>query len=452
MILKLEKFLFYLFLILIPFQIRIFLINAGPPAGGEWNSVFVYLGDVVLATVLMLWILRGGLKEIFGGATSENRRSHLPLLLLLIFLVIALISIFVSSGTKISIFRWLKLVEFAALFVYIRATLITCLPARQANFTRMTRILQILIFSGLVQSILAIAQFIKQGSIGIKFIEAGIYSPDSPGVANFILNGERIMRSYGSFSHPNVLAGFLILAIFAFYALWLKRPIRLIGPIGLIGLIFGLFLTFSRTAILVFLIGSLAMFLIEMFKTRRQYANVTRMTRMKIIRLFGLFLISCMISAAILFPYLKARFFTISLEEQALDLRFFYNKIALSMIKDKPILGIGIGNFVNFSKNYETYLRAATKFVESGAKEIPQWVYQPVHNLYLLIGSEIGILGLIAFLGFIGIGLIGPIRRIGPIGFALIGFLILAFADHYFWTLQSGGLMFWLALGLAKNE
>src|SRR4030042_6697501 len=109
MLLKLEKTLFYLFIFLIPFQIRIFLHNAS----NEWNSIFLYAGDMVLATMLILWILRGGLKEIFGvfgGATSENRRSHL---LLLFFLLITFVSIFASSNSGISIYRFIKLLEFA---------------------------------------------------------------------------------------------------------------------------------------------------------------------------------------------------------------------------------------------------------------------------------------------------------------------------------------------------
>lgn len=415
MILKIEKFLFYLFIFLIPFQIRIFLHNAG----NEWNSVFLYAGDVIFGAVLVLWLARQ--KPI------RPIRPISPIGLLVIFLVIAGLSLFASSNLGISVYRWLKLLEFVALFVYVNRTY----KSDKSNKTY-----HVLIAAGLLQSILAIAQFIKQGSIGIKFIEAGVFSPNSPGVANFILNGERIMRSYGSFPHPNVLAAFLLLCIFAWYAkiqkIVLIRPISLIGPI----LIFGLFLTFSRMAIVVFGVMSLIFFLIEFFQARQK----------QIIKLFGLFLVSCILTVIILFPYLKARFFTISMEEQAVDLRFFYNKMALQMIKEKPLLGIGIGNFVNYSENYPAYLRAASKIL--GLNAVPDWIYQPVHNIYLLITAEIGIFGLAVFLGFIGIRLIRPIGLIGPIGILVVGFLILALADHYFWTLQTGGLMFWLALGL----
>ena len=92
----------------------------------------------------------------------------------------------------------------------------------------------------------------------------------------------------------------------------------------------------------------------------------------------------------ILFPYVKARFFTITFEEQAIDLRFFYNKIALAMIKESPVSGVGIGNFVWHSQNYETFLVAASKIASmvgqgGEGREVPEWIYQPVHNIYLLI-------------------------------------------------------------------
>ncbi|MDP2947525.1 MAG: hypothetical protein Q8N88_05415, partial [Nanoarchaeota archaeon] len=132
---------------------------------------------------------------------------------------------------------------------------------------------------------LAIAQFIKQGSIGIKFIEAGVFLPNSPGVANFISEGGRIMRSYGSFTHPNVLAGFILLTIFCVYKLSIENPkseirnpkqiqnskFKIQNPLIAICyllLVFGLFLTFSRTAIVVFLIMSLLMFLLYLFRVR----------------------------------------------------------------------------------------------------------------------------------------------------------------------------------------
>jgi len=423
---KLEKILFYAFLFLIPFQIRATIAWEG----SEWDSIFLYLTDLLLVGFLFLGVLN---KRI-----SFKKND----ILLFLFLGLALISIFISTDKGVSVYRLIKFLEFAVLYIYV------------CSQFKIQTILFIIFYSAIFQSILAIVQFYRQASLSLRFIEAGQYLPGAPGVATFIMGDDKVMRAYGSFPHPNVLAGFLLLAIFAFYAIWLTRPIRPIGLIGLIGPIFALFLTFSRGPILVFIFMSMIFFLVRFFQTRSESTNNIRMLRMKVIKLFGLFLISCLICIAILFPYLKARFFTISLQEEAVDLRFFYNKMALAMIKDKPLLGVGIGNFVNFSRNYPAFIKAANAmFTGRGGVdiEIPDWIYQPVHNIYLLIASEIGILGAIVFLLFIAKTLIRPVGLISPIGFLLVGFLILALSDHYFWTLQSGGLMFWLALALART-
>ena len=448
---KLEKFLFYLFLFLIPFQIRAFLYWQG----NEWNSVFLYLGDVVFFGVMVLWLLR---QKRIGPIGPIGLIGPIG-----IFLAIAGISLFFSSNLGIGIFRFIKLVEFVGVFLYAK-TLHS--PNRTNKTYKSYKTYTILIASGLFQALLAIAQFLKQSSLGLKFIEAGVYGPGMPGVATFIMeNGEKVMRAYGSFPHPNVLAGFLLLSIFALYAKILSSRIRLIGPIGLIGLIliFALFLTFSRTAIGVFLVVSLVMFLFYIkieADQRRSKRGLTQKKTMGVVKLFGLFAISCIISVVLLFPYLQARFFTISLEEEAIDLRFFYNKMAFAMIKEKPFLGIGIGNFVFHSQNYEAFLRAAEKMLETGGEVsrqssgqlVPSWIYQPVHNIYLLIAVEMGILGLIVFIAILITNCIRMIRMTNPFLFLIIGFLILGLTDHYFWTLHSGGLIFWLALALARSE
>ncbi len=445
MVQKLEKTLFYLFLILIPFQIRIFV----RPANNEWDSIFIYLGDVILFLVFVLFLSRKPKIEQF---LRQNWS-------LVILLFVAFVSIFVSSAIEISVFRWLKLVEFVLFFIYIRTRL------RTPNF-ELRIILQTIVYSGIFQVILAVIQFIKQGSIGIRFIEAGTFDPNLPGVANFLLNNERILRAYGSLTHPNVLAGFLLLAIFCLYRLLIGskfevQSLRIKKPIFLLSLpilICGLFLTFSRVAIMAFVFGSIGLFLIEFFKLRKLEHTEQRLESGKtLIKIFILVFVSCLLVTTILFPYIKARFFTVSIQEQAVDLRFFYNQMALSMIKEKPILGVGVGNFVNYSHNYSIFLRAATKIAGESVNQIPEWIFQPAHNIYLLIISEIGVFGLLAFLIFVGKSLIRGTKQAlkhGIVSCTLIlvfCFLVIALSDHYFWTLQSGGIMFWLALALIET-
>lgn len=410
---KIERILFYIFLFLIPFQIRA-LINWN---GNEWNSIFLYLTDVLFFLVLALWLKR----------IKDNKIHKILGLFITIAFLSIIIGVFVGSGT-LAFAYWVRLIMFILLFTYV-------------SRNKSNKMYVILAVSGVFQSILAIAQFIKQSSLGerglgVRFIESGVFAPGAPGVATFITeNGDKIMRGYGSFPHPNILSAFLILSIFCLFVLWFNNYKKLFIIPSLLITVFALFITFSRTTIVAFIVMSLIMFL---FMIKKKQA----------IKLFSIFLLACIISIAILFPLLKSRFLTISFEEQALDLRFFYNRMAFEMIKQKPLLGIGVGNFVWYSQSHEVFLRAANKMVETvyGETEaLPDWIYQPIHNIYLLIAVEMGLIGLIVFLILIGKFLI---KRLTVFSFLFIAFLIIGLMDHYFWTIQPGGLMFWLSLGL----
>lgn len=449
MLQKIEKILFYLFLFFIPLQIRMTISWQG----SEWGSKFLYLTDILLAIVLFLGIINAKLKGL------RIKKSDLFLFL---FLIIAFLSIFVSGDKAVSVFRWLKLLEFVALYVYIMY---------RKDFLGVNKIFKIIVFSGVLQSILTIVQFYKQSSLGLKLIEAGAYTPGEPGVATFISGTEKVMRAYGSFPHPNVLAAFLLLAIFCFYAIWLKeeKKLRITSYVLRITsyflLTFALFLTFSREVIFTFIFISFIFFIFRFFQLRTFYHTDERLAAgKKMMVLAGFFVVFSIVSAIIISPYFKTRFVEISLEEEAIDLRFFYNKMAVEMIKEKPVSGIGIGRFAEYSREFPAYIRAANKIYNSGnltGKQIPEWLYQPAHNIYLLIASEIGILGVLIFIIFVlmkflkSIKPIKPKELIGlidPMPFIFLAFLIIGLSDHFSWTLQSGAIIFWLSFALMQNE
>jgi hypothetical protein len=96
------------------------------------------------------------------------------------------------------------------------------------------------------------------------------------------------------------------------------------------------------------------------------------------------------------------------------------------------------------------------------------WQYQPVHNVFLLIWSELGLIGLILFIWIIWKILHPkPIVPRGTIGETevdqssnhwngtalifrsiLLGFIFIMLFDHYLWDIQQGQLMLWAMLGV----
>lgn len=415
---------FYIFIFSIPFQIRKVLFSfLAADKFVEWNSGFLYFTDLLLIGIFILWIRR-----LILTKSDFIKKSDFWLIG---FFLIAGLSLIVSQNITISVYQLIKLAELILLFLYVKYNL---------EFLKIKNILKIFVASGVFQSLIAIGQFFSQSSLGLKYFEAGVFNANIPGVATFFVNGVKFIRAYGTFPHPNVLAVFLLFAIFCIYALWLrdikisKSNYKLLATSYTV-LALGLFLTFSRAVILVFIAVSLLFFLISFFKFKE--------LRRKIAILFLLFVICHLLFVICLWPEVSARFLNISMKEQAVTLRVYYNDIALSAIKEKPILGLGAGNFVWYLFNNYQF------------KEL--WLYQPVHNLYLLIASEVGIFGLLIFLIFIGFNIWKSnfLRKLDFVKLIFLslfaGFLLLSLIDHYFWTIQQSRFIFWIGLAIISS-
>ena len=78
---------------------------------------------------------------------------------------------------------------------------------------------------------------------------------------------------------------------------------------------------------------------------------------------------------------------------------------------------------------------------------------QPVHNVFLLIFAESGVLAgvlFVLFLGSVVISLMRPIRPMGPMtlpAISLIQIVLISLSDHYFWTIQQTSIFLWLIIG-----
>jgi len=76
--------------------------------------------------------------------------------------------------------------------------------------------------------------------------------------------------------------------------------------------------------------------------------------------------------------------------------RFDRWRIALHMMTDNPVLGVGVGNY---GVLYRAYGGAELLGNEGGE------AHNVAHNMYLEVGAEMGVLGLLAFLALLGVAL-----------------------------------------------
>lgn len=428
---KLEKGLFYIFLFSIPLQTRLILFSWSVMFN-EWIAGFLYWTDIALIGLFYLWL---------GRALRDSLKPRLSRvdLYIIVFFIISAVSIINSSIISLSFYRLIKLLEFLGLYFYIKSNLkLISIPASSL----------IIFISGLFQSVIAILQFAGQKSLGFHILGESVLNLKLKGVAAFFVEGQKYMRSYGTTPHPNVLAGWLLLSFFAFY-LWFfwtdrSKNIRdtfwLLVPYSIMLIAF--FLTFSRVIIGLYFLCIII--LTVGFWYKRKFSNLSVNLKGPIVLMISTTVAVTLIFSVILWPLVRSRL-QISMQDSAVTERLQYNELAGAEIKRKPILGVGIGQFVSSLKITQ--------------KTFPSYFFQPVHNIYLLILAEVGVIGFLLFVLFISsilyaIYVKSRFRKPEQIAIFSVLFLFLAIGlfDHFLWTLQQGSLMFWMLLGFSARN
>ncbi len=411
MLTKIKNFIFLIIIILIPFQIRFFLSGSGY----IYNSAYVYLSDIFIFILFLLWISERQYQKIIS--LVKYRGNYF----LAIFLIIVILSVFFSYNkinNRLDFWHLIKFIEFLWLFIFIKA-----------NIKGKVEVGQILIISALTQSAIAIIQFIIQSDLGLRVLGESLIKPWLAGVAKISTLDEVLIRSYGTFPHPNILAAFLLIS-FVFLVQLIIQRIHFKHSLKIYFLYYvlistGVFLTFSRTAWILWVLINLIFIILNLKNPFVPKNNLEFLL---------LFFIIYSIALLVIFPnelYLRLN---INFNEQAINQRILYSNIALKIIKDNPFLGVGLGNYINYLKDH--------------FKGLESWQYEPVHNIFLLITSEVGIVGILV----LGLFFLLKLRKeifLNPVSLSFI-FIILFFGilDHFFWTLQPGELMFWMLLGI----
>jgi len=400
------------------------------PQFNEWTNAYFYGTDILIFLILFLWLARKIKEKKWRTINFEAVWIEVGIFL---FLLVSGVSLLLSDNFWLSFYSWAKLLEFGLLFLYVKYNFF-----KQFN---LKAFLGIFIASAIFQSAIAIWQFFAQKSLGLKIFAESPIAPDILGVAKIIVGGKKIVRAYGLVPHPNILAAILMLAIFGLVYLFIKHysklnlRLKIVFGAVLVLLSLALFLSFSR-AVTVIGLAALFCWLVWIFYKNKEYKKPVLFV---VILLFAIgFLL-----LAIYWPYVSARYDVVALgKSQAVSLRVFYNQVAWQLIKGSPFLGIGQGNFV---------------WTFSSLALFENWIYQPVHNIYLLIAAETGILGLFAFLWFLfkimrSVYLERRDTKDKLAFYCFLGvvffLLVISFFDHFLWDLQQGQLMLWIMLGI----
>lgn len=442
--------LFLLILLFFPFEykydrpLRPFLYPYFPKYVAK--SFYLYLSDlsIFLVGLTYLWKKR-----------KEVREFLLPLgtRLFLGIVFVAFFSLYASKNF-ITAYHWLK--AFYLFLTFVLYGLIAYVFKNRSSKSFLHILFWgVLIFSTF-ESTVGILQYFRQRQVGVHILgEPKWKSKSFPRVEIWMKdskvwlfdslyrpkrgNGSSILRAYGTFPHPNVLGGYLVFSIFCTYGLYLtsqfKRKSLFFGTV-LFWQIFALILTFSRAALFGWLLGSAA-WLIAFLLNKNPKEFRRNFRTLVAIAIGGLIL-----GMVLVFPQLKARGGVVgesTLCQQSDEVRISAQKLSWEVIQTYPFTGVGYANY------------------ESAVRTLFHKPFAMIHNIYLMLAGELGLIAFLLFMTFIFYTLKkGWERRNEPLLMALfaafIGTLFIGGCDYYPLFFQQSRLLFFSIAALLLSK
>ena len=254
-----------------------------------------------------------------------------------------------------------------------------------------------------IETGLGLGQVLHHGSIQGVFYWLGerSFSITTPGIAMMTVGGQEVLRAYGSFSHPNSMAGFLLVGWWLWQWLYKKHDwwYWLVTLLAFVGILL------SGSRIVWLLTGGLMLYDLRFTNKKIQ---------------IGLLLLIMAIGGWIL-----GRGILGGWDSEGMQKRIDLMRAAIMMWRQSPILGVGMQNFL-------------IKLPDFRARNGIFWL-QPVHAIPLLWLSELGIVGALAASGLV-IKKIREQKFFWPLWAVII---VTSLVDHYWWTLPQN---WWLVV------
>ena len=417
-----SQFFFYAFVAVLPFQIKTLVITQGFYGGGFFNpylSHFLYVEDIFLVISLLFF----GLNLIFSKRKFEKIIDIDIRLLVIVgmFLSVYLFSVLGSVDKINSLFYGLRFLEFFVVFLMI-----------SSGFFRIRTMIYVFMGSLAFVTLIGVFQYVLQHSLGLKFLGEPLISANTLGVAKVAFFDREVLRSYGTFPHPNIFGGYLVFGIFFAIYYWKNHKQLFTALLILFGI--GLILTFSRSAMLALLAGIVVYYSLVKIRISWKYF------------VFGAALLALLIFTLDLTPMLSQRF--IIGDANSIYERGLFFEAGEKMFFDNWV-GVGAGNFTQVMQGYLV-------------DKLMPWQFQPVHNIFVLVLDEVGIWGLGIFIYLFVYILNSLLKRFKNvdtektflailIALEMVIFVIGMF-DHYFISLYQGQVLFWIFLGLVGIE
>lgn len=223
------------------------------------------------------------------------------------------------------------------------------------NKSIITSLFHGILIGAVIQLVLTLSQLSLRHSLEGVFYWLGErrFSITTPSIAKAVIAGKEFLRPYGTFSHPNSLAGFYLLV----YAVVLTQKNTMQITIRSLLLFCSsalIMISFSRTALVVYAVITLLYFL--RLQAKCKWCTLAKFTVATFLLVFA---------------------FSITGDRQSFEKRVDFADKAVRIIIQNPTTGVGFGNYLIAQHTYP--------------QQFPTFFEQPVHSIYLYSVAQLGI-------------------------------------------------------------
>ncbi len=354
---KWSGLLFKAFIFTLPFQSSLFVYETvwGRGFSNPYTTLNLSISELFLLCASLLFFLENRTKVL-------NLGKKVLFLCLLSALGLGAFSLLISPVSD-------PILKFLELIGLLEVLLIYLLVVNK--ILKVNEIFKTLTWSMSLQALLAISQLLLGHSLGLGFLGEPSLSTSTAHLAKLDLGSWPLIRSYGTFAHPNILGGFLAMSILGtlLYPPESNRTRNLLLLIQLLGLI----CSFSRSALFALILGILILSYRSVPLIKEKYSRFVS---------YGIFLLM----AAEIAVLILTRPLPLS-TDPAVQSRIEGYERASEIIMEHPF---GVGWHLE------------TLFLDENPNHTwMPWEYQPTHNIFLLLWVETGPQGLLAFLSLL---------------------------------------------------
>ncbi|MCA9772010.1 MAG: O-antigen ligase family protein, partial [Myxococcales bacterium] len=358
-------------------------VRIDPHPGGAVPTFELVIQELPLAVVIGIWIMRVLARErrpaIKWGAIETS---------FLLWWATGALTFFITKDLKLTFWELVRMFKLFVVFLYFANNLRSReFIAQVAGVLALTAIFQcvVTLFSYVFKvyvtgrlQIYRLTDVFAYGTDSAMWTDIGLTPPGSDEIWGFFRPGGTI----GGFNITCMYIGFFMPLLLAGYLAFKNLASRIVFGVALVICCVALVLTFSRGGWLNVGVGFLFVLYIGY-----QRGWVDRKIRLQMVGVVVLAVVATFGYGPLRAKLMKR--FTFVDSDSAVRPRIEMVQGALDMIRARPVLGVGLNTYIDNTKEFDKQFEDSHELF-------------PVHNKFLLVAAETGLVGVTFFIAFVG--------------------------------------------------